>query len=102
MLQIISQYLFAVFFKNTSKNYVKQTVLIFDWKQFALNELSEFQKGHSTDYAIVQLADQTHDMFNKNIYTQGVFIYLSKAFDTVDYQILLKKLSHDVIKKWKL
>ena len=33
-----------------------------------------FQKGNSTDHAIVQLADQIHKMFNKNIYTLGVFI----------------------------
>lgn len=43
-----------------------------------------FQKKHPTDYAIFQLADQIHDMFNKRIYTLGVSIYLSKGFATVD------------------
>ena len=43
-----------------------------------------FQKKHPTDYAIFQLADQIHDMFNKSIYTLGVSIYLSKGFATVD------------------
>ena len=62
-------------------------------KQFA------FQKGHSTDHAIVQLADQIHEMFNKNIYTLGVFIYLSKVFDTINYKILLKMFSQYVLKK---
>ena len=31
------------------------------------NKQCGFQKGHSTDHAIVQIADQIHKMFNKNI-----------------------------------
>ena len=50
-----------------------------------------FQKGHSTEHAIAQLVDQTHELFENGNYTLGVFIDLSKAFD---HGILFKKLAN--------
>ena len=43
-----------------------------------------FQKGHSTEHAIAQLADQIHELFENDNHTLGVFIDLSKAFGTID------------------
>ena len=51
-----------------------------------------FQTGLSTEHAIVQLVDQIYKSFEKDHYTLGVFIDLSKAFDTVDHTILIRKL----------
>ena len=53
--------------------------LYFPENNLFYNKEFGFQKGHSTDLAIAQLADEIHEMFNKNIYTPGVFIDLSKA-----------------------
>ena len=64
------------------------------------NKQFGFQKGHSTD--IAQLADQIHEMFNKNIYRLGVLIDVFKAFDTVNHKILLKTLLHYGIKNKSL
>ena len=50
-----------------------------------------FQNDHSTDHAVVQIVDKIIKSFENNKYTLGVFIDLSKAFDTVDHSILLKK-----------
>ena len=66
------------------KHLIENDILYF--KQFG------FQNGHSTDHAVVQSVDQNIESFENNKYTLGVFIDLLKAFVTVDYSILLKKL----------
>ena len=50
-----------------------------------------FQKGHCPEHAILQLVEQINQFFEKKEFTPGVFVDLSKTFDTVDHQILLKK-----------
>ena len=50
-----------------------------------------FQKGHSTDHSLLQLVDQIYESFERRESTIRVFINLSKAFDTVDQNIVLKK-----------
>ena len=61
-----------------------------------------FRKGLSTGHVIAQLADQIHESFKNDNYTLGVFIDSSKAFDTTDHAILLKKLENYGIKDTNL
>ena len=58
----------------------------------------DFLSGHSTEHAIAQLADKIHESFEKDTYTLGLFIDLSKAFDTINHAILFKKLENYGIK----
>ena len=48
------------------------------------------------------MADQIHESFENDNYTLGVLIDLSKAFDTIDNAVLLKKLENYGIKDTKL
>ena len=53
-----------------------------------------FRKLHSTEFAALELIDRTlKDIDERNI-SVAIFMDLSKAFDTLDYQILLKKLDY--------
>ena len=54
----------------------------------------DFQNRHPTDHAVVQLVDQIIESFKNTKDTYGLFTDLSKAFDTVDHFILLKKLNY--------
>ena len=51
-----------------------------------------FQTSHSTEHAILLLINQLYQSFDESKFTLGIFIDLSKAFDTVDHKILTKKL----------
>ena len=51
-----------------------------------------FRKSHSTFMAIIDMYDKISNAIDNNMYSLGIFIDLSKAFDTIDHAILLQKL----------
>ena len=53
-----------------------------------------FRKKHSTAHALTSLTEKVKQIIDDGNYSCGVFIDLKKAFDTVNHQILLKKLEH--------
>ena len=50
----------------------------------------------------MQLIDQVNDKFANNCFSLGIFIDLSKAFDTVNHQIIISKFSKYGVKGEKL
>ena len=51
-----------------------------------------FRTNDSTDLAIATIYDKLLDNMNENKFTCATFLDLSKAFDTVDHDILMKKI----------
>ena len=53
-----------------------------------------FREKHSTFMALLKLIDDISNEVNNKIYSVGIFIDLSKAFDTIDHSLLIKPLQH--------
>ena len=63
-----------------------------------------FRGKHSTNHALLSIVDQINEALDKNKVVGSIFVDFQKAFDTVNHEILLTKLSHYGIKgninKW--
>ena len=66
-------------------NYLEKHKILYEF-QFG------FRKGHSTSQAIAEIADNLRNAIDNNLYSCGVFLDFSKAFDTVNHTTLLKKM----------
>jgi hypothetical protein len=53
-----------------------------------------FREGHSTSLALTEIMEKIHEHLDTGDSVIGIYLDLTKAFDTVQHDILLSKLSH--------
>ena len=69
---------------NRIVNYFKNRSILYE-KQFG------FRAKHSTNHAILSIVDNIQRAIENKEFSCGVFLDFSKAFDTVNHSILIKK-----------
>ena len=70
----------------------EQTSSFLSNNEILYNYQSGFRKNHSTNSCLTFLHDKILKCFVKGLMIDMILIGLQKAFDTIDYDILLKKL----------
>ena len=53
-----------------------------------------FRSNHSCENAVSELVSEITKGFQNGLYMAALFLDLSKAFDTLEHRVLLKKLDH--------
>ncbi len=53
-----------------------------------------FRQNRSTEHAIIYFVDKITAALDQGKFTVGIFLDLSKAFDTINHNILIRKLDH--------
>ena len=66
-----------------------------------------FRSNHSTDYAVLSIVEKIlQSAIDNSDYSCGIFLDLSKAFDTVNHKILIDKVNYygvrGIAKEWFL
>ena len=72
-------------------NFIQKNGILFQ-NQFG------FRINYSTDHAVLTIIDKIQTGIDARDYTCGIFLDLSKAFDSVNHKILLRKLEYHGIR----
>ena len=85
LLPIVSKIIEKVI-HNQAMNYLTENTVLYKYQ-------SGFGKNHSTDTSLAYLTDKILTGFDSGLLTGMILIYLQKAFDTINRDILLNKMS---------
>ena len=86
--------LLSTFSKVFEKTVFNQVYAYFQLNKLFFKSQYGFRIGHSTELAALQFTDKILNDLDNRDNPVSIFLDLSKAFDTLDHDILLTKLEH--------
>ena len=86
--------LLSIFSKIFEKLMYQRLYRFLETCELLFNLQFGFRSGHSADHALVSLTESIKSSLDNNRLGCGIFIDLQKAFDTVNHDILLRKMEH--------
>ena len=91
----LQTYLSSAFFSTILEKIMYKRLLSFiTTSNILTNNQYGFRENHSTYMALLNLVDQITNSLDNKQFSLGIFIDLSKAFDTLNHEILISKLNH--------
>ena len=96
--------LLFIFSKLLEKLMYTRLINFFEKNDVLFHGQFGFRANHSTTQALILITDKIQKAIEEKLFSCGVFLDLSKAFDTVDHSILINKLQHygirGITNKW--
>ena len=86
--------LLPIFDKIIEKIVHKQLYAFFEEHEVFFKNQFGFKKKTSTGHSLIEITEKIKESIDSGKFGCGIFIDLKKAFDTVNHEILLKKLEH--------
>ena len=81
------------YLKSLKNSFLSQLLEYIDQKQMLQDTTSGYRKGHSTTSVLLCYRDRIIRAMKNGELTLITFADFSKAFDTVDYSIVIRKLN---------